>query len=276
MNLKDYEMKPDDGLFEKIQHRLAVRRTLRIGGAALAAVVAVGVAAIALWPKTSVDEVAMVVAQPTESVVSCQPSVASRKWPVGNGQKTDDVDVAKSTSQAVNQSGSQVITNQSADDLSDLVQMLPQGLPAIAQLDEAAAEEYANQMHCAPVYIGPADAEDTTSPAIVIQSTKEQKATEPMPHYDNVIWAPNVIIPDGEIDDNRNFVIKATSQITDFKLHIYNRNGRRIYLTSDPQFAWNGTMNGVRVPQGAYVWVATFRDSDGVMRQEKGTVTVLR
>lgn len=274
MNIKDYKMEPEDGLFEKIQHRLSVRRALRIGGATLAALVAVGVVAIALWPKTSADEVAMNVAQPAEVAV-IQNERASHQLPVASGQTTVATEANVQDNQTISSEKSAVVS-QPEEELDELAQMLPQGLPAIMPLDEAAAEEYANHMHCMPVYIGPADPDDTTSPLVVVPSTKEQKAEAPMPHYDNVIWAPNVIIPSGDVEENRTFSIKATSEITDFKLHIYNRNGRRIYMTSDPQFAWDGTMNGTNAPQGAYVWVATFRDSDGMPRQEKGTVTVIR
>ena len=49
-----------------------------------------------------------------------------------------------------------------------------------------------------------------------------------------------------------------------------------VYSTSDINAAWDATVGGAQVPQGAYVWVATFRDSDGVSRREAGTVTVVR
>lgn len=275
MNIKDYRTEPEDGLFEKIQHRLAVRRALRIGGVSIAVLVAVGVAAIALWPKGSADEVAMVVPQATVPDVY-QNEEDRGQMPVV-GERSADVNKAEEiVAQDVKQNANQTVANAPADELADLAQMLPQGLPAVMPLNEAAAEEQTSRIQTTPVSASLAKTGDTTSPQATVPTSPKDKSGVQMPHYDNVIWAPNVIIPSGEVEENRTFSIKATSEIADFKLHIYNRNGRRIYMTSDPQFSWDGTMNGANAPQGAYVWVATFRDSDGVARQEKGTVTVIR
>ena len=270
MNLRDYEVKPDDGLFEKIQRRVAMRRALRISGMTLAALAVCGVAAALLWPKGATDEVAMLDPQASAVVeeysatavaetAEMHPAIVAD---VHNAQKVDVPTVV--TKEPEKESV--------ADEHAELAQLMPSSsMPTVKQLKEPAAVPMMNST-MSPVV--PAVGGDTVRPKSIAEP--ESKASVPMPHYDNVIWAPNVIIPDGDVDENRTFVIKATSEITDFKLHIYNRSGRRIYLTTDPQFAWDGTMNGVRVPQGAYVWVATFRDSDGAPRQEKGTVTVLR
>ena len=100
---------------------------------------------------------------------------------------------------------------------------------------------------------------------------------EPEPyHEDNLLWAPNVIAPADDKVENRVFKVIATSDLQDFRMHIYNRGGRLVYSTSDINAAWDATAGGSMVPQGAYVWVATFRDSDGVSRREAGTVTVVR
>ncbi len=268
MNLKDYQEKPADGLFEKIQRRMAVRRALSMGGFATAIVVVVA-ATLLLQPRIEENEVAVGTLSNVEPVVDVQvaPAVdltSPAAVTVGN------------TDSAVLQPVGTVIAmpiDTTADDHEYLAAMLPQGLPEVAKLNEAAAEE---QSMSTSVSIGTVDSAPSTVPDVIIPSTKTDKSGQPVPHYDNVIWAPNLIVPDGDVDENRRFSIKATSDISNFKIHIYNRNGRRIYLATDPSFAWDATMDGVRVPQGAYVWVATFRDSDGNPRQEQGTVTVIR
>ena len=95
-------------------------------------------------------------------------------------------------------------------------------------------------------------------------------------HEDDLVWAPNVIVPNGDVDDNRTFKLKYSSEVTQFQIFIYNRGGRLVFNSDDPAFTWDGTSRGTALPQGAYVWVAKFRDSTGHPREEHGTVTIIR
>ena len=275
MNIKDYREMPDDGLFEKIQRRLAVRRAMRIGGVVAAVAAVVTVAAIMLWPKGQEAEMAAVQQQSAAPVaVADEP----QSMPVAAAEPSAKIaePMAVREEMAVQPAVAQA---EEAEQELDAAALLPQNTPVVADLkvpqENDSREAYRREVGCMPVYIGPAD--DTVKPAIVINTTAaEAKAGAPVTHYDNVIWAPNVIIPNGDVEDNRTFSIKATSEISDFHMHIYNRSGRRIFMSTDPAFVWDATMGGTKVPQGAYVWVATFRDSDGEPRMEKGTVTVIR
>lgn len=277
MKLKDYRETPDEGMFEKIHQRLTVRRAMRLGGvaAAVVAVVAVAVVAVSVFvlqdkhdhvEPTGMDELAAVL-QDTVAVTDIQVAVATQ----ASEQTVPATQVmhASTASEVAEPAPTE-------EDLSFLAALLPQGTPVVATLNESEAEGYPDYTHNMPVYLGKVTPDDTTSPIVVINTPKADKAGQQQVHFDNVIWAPNLIVPDGDVDENRVFSIKSTSTLTNFKLHIYNRNGRRIFLTTDPAFTWDATMDGVRVPQGAYVWVATFRDSDGNPRQEQGTVTVIR
>lgn len=275
MNIKDYTEMPDSGMFDKIQHRLSVRRAWRIGGAA-AAGVAIVAAALLLLPQnrhvavsTNVEVAEVQIdkatvshsVEATESTQSLIPATSQTSSPsVAANSHTDG------TAAVIAQA--EVVTPE--DDHSYLAALLPQGTPAVQPLDEP-EEQWQNY---AVAELLNDNAAESTRPTSA--SATPEKAGQPQPHYDNVIWAPNVIVPGGEVDENRTFSIKTTSEFTDFKMHIYNRAGRRIFLSTDPAFVWDGTIEGTNVPQGAYVWVATFRDSDGVPRIEKGTVTVIR
>ena len=98
----------------------------------------------------------------------------------------------------------------------------------------------------------------------------------PVPYQvDNILWAPNIITPNGDVAENRVFKVVATSDVSDFRIHIYNRGGRLLFKSSDINEVWDATHNGTSVPQGAYVWVATFRGTDGSSHREAGTVTVV-
>jgi gliding motility-associated-like protein len=114
---------------------------------------------------------------------------------------------------------------------------------------------------------------------VVVENTPAEKDGSQIPvtpHYDNLLWAPNVIAPAADDERNRVFKVTATSAVSHFHLIIFNRGGRQVFATDDINATWDATMGGVPLSQGTYVWVAKFRDSDGVLRQEKGTVTVIR
>ena len=71
MDWRDYREMPDDGLFEKIERRVRLRRWARIGGVT-AAVVAVAVAVPLMLPwDNSVEVEPEVVAVTTTTATSC-------------------------------------------------------------------------------------------------------------------------------------------------------------------------------------------------------------
>lgn len=273
---------PDEGMFEKIQRRLKVRRALRWGGASLVALVVVGGAALLMWPKGSdvPADTAMatnVAEVPATLTVGAQGEVTAdaRGGAVAKVSETSEapsaVRMAETAGVARADARPSDATDETTTDEDDLWAMLPQGMPVVARLDEPA------EAMMLGVEFGSLDTSAGSTTAVAGAAGRDHsKAGQPVPHFDNVLWAPNLIVPGGDVDENRHFSIKTTSTITAFKLHIYNRSGRRIYLTTDPDFVWDATMDGTPVPQGAYVWVATFRDTDGNSRQEQGTVTVIR
>ncbi|MNE45479.1 hypothetical protein D3C80_1397640 [compost metagenome] len=48
--------------------------------------------------------------------------------------------------------------------------------------------------------------------------------------------------------------------IYQFDLKIFNRWGEVIWESHDPKGAWDGTYQGVLVPQGAYTWILNTRE----------------
>jgi len=288
IDLKDYQEQPDEGLFEKIQKRLAARSLVRSGIVA-AGIVAVAIAVTVLWPvgepvapaskpspfATTVDnqqpsqpaaaELSDIEPAAAEPVAAVQPAAPAAKQvatadkeTVAAEQTVEERDVTPSTAAPVRQQ------------------------PAVRQPVKSAAAPTAVKPAVAsnPV-VQPVDKVDNSDVASDGGASEKEeapvsKAGTPAPHYDNILWAPNVIVPDGEVDANRTFSIKATSAVSSFTLQIFNRRGMRIYSTNDPNFVWDATYDGAKVSQGAYVWVATFRDTEGRPRNEKGSVVVVR
>ena len=287
MDWNNFKVEPDDGMFEKIAHRLRVRRAWRIAGVgATVAFVAVALlllapdragnnvssvnqAAVAEAPAMSQDMVEQQVVTNSEvlqgmrqqTVVAPQQSLMVQGDEIGNDARTWNLEP-----------GTWNLEPSSLSDETDMADILPRTSLEVKPIVEQ------QMMVCTPVLL--ATVNDSVKPDIVIETPDASpKSGEPQPepyHEDNLIWVPNIIIPNGDIDENRYFRIITSSPVTDFNIHIYNRGGRLLFDSNDPSFTWNATHNGMPLPQGAYVYVATFRDSDGTPRQQTGTVTVVR
>lgn len=89
-------------------------------------------------------------------------------------------------------------------------------------------------------------------------------------------YAPNIFTP--ERPDNNTFKMYTTNEMEHFHVHIYDRAGRLVYQSNDLHFEWDGTtVDGKKCPQGAYVYVATYRrpGTEDIVAQ-KGTITLVR
>lgn len=270
IDLKDYREQPDEGLFEKIQRRVAMRRVARTAGI----VASVAVVGMAVWFAFS------------QNATTDQPQQAALVE-TGTTVTVADNTIAPTIGTVADNAPEQPI----ATNLAMSIDNTPE-VAEITPLEEKApdcwfsSEELESMIReieakmpgekpAAPTEVAAVSEDTPTSAsdvATVEQATESVKAGVQNPHYDNIIWAPNIIIPNGEIEENRVFSIQATSAITEFSLQIFNRRGMRVYSTADPSFRWNAA----NMPQGAYIWVATFRDTDGRPRREKGSVVVVR
>ena len=264
MNLRDYREMPDNGMFEKIERRLRVRRTMRIAVAAVAVVAVVG--AVVLFA-TRQDTVRM---QPTETVVAeaRMPEVKTMEPAVS--QPINSEDIVKGTAVDEHPDTQPQPTVREEETVYDCVfassvEEEPQSTVPEVQVATLLPE-------AEPVAIVVKEVQEVEKPV----AEKGGAPTQQTQHYDNLLWAPNAIAPVADDERNRVFKVTATSEVSHFHLIIFNRGGRQVFATDDINEAWDATMGGSPLSQGTYVWVAKFRDSDGVLRQEKGTVTVIR
>lgn len=285
MSLKDYREQPDAGLYEKIERRLRMRRWARVG--VVAAVTIVAAAAIVLGMAPSKEEgdrtVTRIVDMPEVAMAEPQSAVSQREIAKENI-------VTKETPHAV--------SLQTERNLPVPVSQETPLAEALQTEKVVTVATYQEKPKVVPSQAAPVVADNavdaTKQPAVSLYNTSADSHPEDTPQADNtpavkagnntgsaeehglIMWAPNAIAPDGEEEANRHFRLKFNASVKEFHVYIYNRNGRQLYTSMDPAFEWDATYNGTKMPQGAYVWVAKFRDSDNKVHQEKGTVTVIR
>lgn len=277
MDLRNYEVEPDEGQFEMIERRLRLRRQARVGGGVAAACVVAAAVVWMAWPVQRVlpaAEPGMVAAARTPQAPAAEePAVAAAVVP-------DDVQgetVVAVAGAGVAEAAEPVVAQPVAAKVAKVGSAAPvvvaesqpaeQPQPVVAAVPQRSAAPEVAEVPVVAEGVPTAQAEG---------DDKSKGPSSPMAHEDDLIWAPNVIVPNGDVDENRTFKLKFSSAVTDFRVVIFNRGGRQVYQSNDPAFEWDGRHDGTAMPQGAYVWVAKFRDSTGRSRQEKGTVTIIR
>lgn len=88
-------------------------------------------------------------------------------------------------------------------------------------------------------------------------------------------WFPNIFTPNKP--DNKCFSLSTINQLEHFQIIIYDRRGVQVFESNDQNFAWDGTVDGERCPQGVYVYFCRYRrPGTSDLIQRSGTITLLR
>ncbi|RMG55719.1 MAG: PKD domain-containing protein [Bacteroidetes bacterium] len=86
---------------------------------------------------------------------------------------------------------------------------------------------------------------------------------------------PTAFSPNG--DGINDFFRAGLYNMQDFNIQVFNRWGRKIYESDDPNFAWDGTtLDGKPVREGVYVYVVNAIDFRGTQYTESRTLTVIK
>jgi len=95
-----------------------------------------------------------------------------------------------------------------------------------------------------------------------------------------VIYAPNTFTPDGNEFNNEFNPVYATDifEVYNWELRIFNRWGELIYVSTDPEFGWDGSYNGRLVQDGNYTWVLRYVSCENIdgWQEKRGSVNVLK
>ena len=96
------------------------------------------------------------------------------------------------------------------------------------------------------------------------------------------VYVPNVFSPDGDGNpDNETFrpLLPSNCTFTDYTLRIYDRWGKLVYESSNPEESWDGTFNGQPLTANVYVYVlkVNFSESpEGKPEMITGDVALIR
>jgi gliding motility-associated-like protein len=93
---------------------------------------------------------------------------------------------------------------------------------------------------------------------------------------DRCVQFANAFTPNGD-GKNELYQPACFCPVPKFRLVIYNRNGEKVFQTTDPTAGWNGFYQGKQQPSGAFIYYTEFFDF--VLKTtltEKGTFVLLR
>ena len=88
------------------------------------------------------------------------------------------------------------------------------------------------------------------------------------------VWFPNIFTPNEQ--QNNRFGAVTSCQTAEFEIFIYNRQGLLVYHSTDINEPWDGSHDGVPVPQGAYAYRWYLKDIHGDRWSGTGIVTLVR
>lgn len=90
-------------------------------------------------------------------------------------------------------------------------------------------------------------------------------------HY---IYVPNTFTPEG--NRTNDFFFVHTVNIVELQIGIFNRWGETIFTSNKVDFRWDGTYEGLPVPDGPYIYRIEYRTIDNETGKLVGHVNVLR
>ena len=96
------------------------------------------------------------------------------------------------------------------------------------------------------------------------------------------LYFPNAFKPESNYDENKQFHVTGPVQsIAKYQLRVFDRWGKMLFLSEDPNQGWDGTYNGQKMPGGVYVWNAVMESfssdvADAITLKQSGTMVLIR
>lgn len=88
------------------------------------------------------------------------------------------------------------------------------------------------------------------------------------------VFVPNIFSPNG--DGVNDILIVYGPRLFDFKMEIYDRWGKRVYISDDQKEGWDGTFNDKLLALQTFVYVLTGETVLGESVRKEGNVTIIK
>ena len=88
-----------------------------------------------------------------------------------------------------------------------------------------------------------------------------------------VVWIPNALVHNGINNTWKPFL--AFADVADYRVDVFSRWGDLIWTTTNPEEAWDGTKDGVRLPEAFYPYTLRIQDGAGRLVTRMGHVMVV-
>ncbi len=89
------------------------------------------------------------------------------------------------------------------------------------------------------------------------------------------VFFPAAFTPDNDRLNDRFGILGDKALLTDYELSLFDRWGKRLFSSRNPDIAWDGRYGGKTCSAGVYVWKARYR-YQGKSEQRQGTILLLR
>ena len=88
-----------------------------------------------------------------------------------------------------------------------------------------------------------------------------------------VIWIPNALVHNGINNTWKPFL--AFADVEEYRVDVFSRWGDSIWTTTNPEEAWDGTKDGVKLPEAFYPYTLRIQDGAGRLVTRMGHVMVV-
>lgn len=89
------------------------------------------------------------------------------------------------------------------------------------------------------------------------------------------VYIPNAFTPDGN-ENNNVLKVYTACEFDAFEFRVYNRSGDVLYVSQDPNMAWDGTYKGRVMQSGTYVYALEYVLRKGEPIQLSGHIVLLK
>ncbi len=91
----------------------------------------------------------------------------------------------------------------------------------------------------------------------------------------DLVFIPNAFVAGGSGQNEEFFAVSSFADLQNLEFTIFNRWGKAVWHTDDPEARWDGKVNGEFVPQGVYAYFFIYSTGSGQRVEKKGTVTFI-